>query len=74
METDEKETTPVDAKVEEVGPCKKQMSITIPAEQVSEHIDREYDDIIRTYHFKGFRRGKVPRRLVEKQLGSHILA
>ncbi len=63
-----------DATVEDVGPCKKKMSIKIPGDRVTEEIDKQYADVIESYTFKGFRRGKTPRRLVERQLGDQILS
>jgi len=45
-----------------------------PGERVTEEIDKQYAEVIGSYTFKGFRRGKTPRRLVEKQLGDQILA
>lgn len=67
------ETATLDAAIEDIGPCKKRVSITIPGDRVSEEIEKQYADIIQNYNFKGFRKGKVPRRLVEKQLGDSIL-
>lgn len=67
------ETATLNADIQDIGPCKKRVSITIPGERVTEEIDKQYADIIQNYHFKGFRKGKAPRRLVEKQLGDSIL-
>lgn len=72
MET-EKEAIPLESTLEDVGPCRKKMSITVPGTHVTDEINKQYEDIIQSYQFKGFRKGKVPRRLVEKQLGDHVM-
>jgi len=69
----ENETTTHEARVEEVGPCKKQLRITIPPERIQEEIDKQYTDIIQNTQFPGFRKGRVPRKLVEKRFGEQIL-
>jgi len=75
MAEDDKETTgTLDATIEEIGPCKKRLSIQVSAERVTEEIDKQFEEVIRTYQFKGFRRGKAPRLLVERQLGEPIRA
>ncbi len=56
----------------EVGPCKVEARITIPAETIDEEFDKRYREIIRTVTFPGFRIGHTPRKLVEKKLGDDI--
>jgi trigger factor len=69
----EQEAVKHEAQVEDVGPCKKQVRITIPSERVREEIDKQYTEIIQNTQFPGFRKGRVPRKLVEKRFGDQIL-
>ncbi|WP_020675986.1 trigger factor [Geopsychrobacter electrodiphilus] len=53
--------------VEELGSIKKKLVVEISAEQVSASIEKAYRKIAKTASVKGFRKGKVPRRLLEQQ-------
>ncbi len=53
--------------VEELSPIKKKLIVEIAAEQVSTEIEKAYLKIAKTVTVKGFRKGKVPRRLLEQQ-------
>ena len=58
--------------VEEAGPCRKKVSVTIPSERVSEEFDKSYDNWIKSIPIPGFRPGKAPRKLVEKRFGEQV--
>lgn len=59
-------------RVEDAGPCRKKISVTVPAELVAEHIGSATTTIVSDAALPGFRRGKAPRQLIEKRFGSHI--
>lgn len=58
--------------ISDVGPCLKKISIEIPPESVSEQVDTSLDTVLSETELPGFRRGRAPRRLVEKRFGSTI--
>jgi trigger factor len=58
--------------VQDAGPSRKKISIEIPAETVSEKLQGSMDLLVDQAALPGFRRGKAPRWLVEKQFGSSI--
>ncbi|MCB9877192.1 MAG: trigger factor [Planctomycetes bacterium] len=60
--------------VAETGPCSRSLHITVPPEQVKEHLDQLYRSASQQVQVKGFRRGKVPRQMIEKLHGKEILA
>lgn len=62
----------MDIQVEDVGPCTKRVRLSIPADEVSRRLDKSFADIASAVQFKGFRKGKVPRHMIEKRVGSHI--
>ena len=62
-----------ESEVENIGPCKVEVRITVPVETLTEEFDERYAEIISTVAFPGFRIGHAPRRLVEKKLGSDVL-
>lgn len=71
-EEDEDEGLGTQSTVEETGPCRRLIKAEVPSEKVLEILDKNYREIISTFQIPGFRRGKVPRPLVEKRLGKEI--
>ncbi len=55
--------------VEDAGPCKKKVSIEIPEETIKEMADEQYRELRRDAILPGFRKGRAPRRLLEKRFG-----
>ncbi len=55
--------------IEEAGPCKKQVSIEIPQEKIKNATDAQYNDLRKEALVPGFRKGRAPRRLLEKRFG-----
>ncbi len=59
-------------KIEDVGPCRKRISIDIPAETVDGHIESAFASVAHEANIPGFRKGHAPRRLIEKRFGSYV--
>jgi trigger factor len=59
-------------KVQDAGPSRKKLHIEIPAETVSAKLRSSMDTLADTAELPGFRRGRVPRWLVEKRFGSAV--
>ncbi len=59
--------------VKDVGPCKKQLSITVPQAVVQGKIDESYTKLAGSAVIAGFRKGHVPRKLLEKRFGEDVL-
>ncbi len=59
----------VKAEMEEVEKNKVRIKVEVPAEEVSRAIDRAFRDIAREVFVPGFRRGRVPRRVLQARLG-----
>ncbi len=55
--------------VEDVGPCKKKVTVEIPEETIKEVVDEQYRELRRDAVLPGFRKGRAPRRLLEKRFG-----
>lgn len=55
--------------IEEVGPCKKKVMIEVPEEAIKTATDEQYKTLQKDAVLPGFRRGRAPRRLLEKRFG-----
>ncbi len=55
--------------VEDAGPCKKKVTIEVPAETIKDMADEQYRELRREAVLPGFRKGRAPRRLLEKRFG-----
>lgn len=55
--------------IEQTGPCKKKITIEIPEETVKNLTDKEYNELRKAVVLPGFRKGRAPRRLLEKRFG-----
>ncbi|MCP4613116.1 MAG: trigger factor [Planctomycetes bacterium] len=55
--------------IEEAGPCKKKVLIEIPEEAIKMAIDEQYKTLRKEALLPGFRKGRAPRRLLEKRFG-----
>jgi trigger factor len=69
---EETKQRPNTVKIEDVGPSRKKISITIPAETVAEQLGNSLDTLTLEAELPGFRRGRAPRRLIEKKFGTAV--
>lgn len=58
--------------VEELSPIRKKLVIEVAADKVAEKIEASYSKIAQTADLKGFRKGKVPRNLLEKHFAPRM--
>jgi trigger factor len=58
--------------VEEIGPCRKELKIEIPAPAVEAETARVVGEFGRKASLPGFRKGKVPQSLVQRHFGDDI--
>jgi trigger factor len=63
-----------DVKIEDAGPAKKKLTITIPAEEIDEKIDSSFATLTSQAVLPGFRPGRAPRKLIEKRFGGSVKA
>jgi trigger factor len=71
-ETQSQETTPNVVKVEEIGPCRKKVTVEIPEEKIKSLLDEKYKELRRDAVLPGFRKGRAPLRLLEKRYGTDV--
>ncbi len=61
-----------DVKIEDVGPALKRLTITIQPDTIAEKLEESIGALSTEAAMPGFRRGKAPRRLLEKRFGSSV--
>ena len=61
-----------DVQIEDVGPALKRLTITIPGPAVSEKIEESIGTLSQEAALPGFRRGKAPRKLLERRFGHTV--
>ncbi len=60
--------------VNDIDACTKRLEVAIPREKVAIEIDRAYSRLAGRVKLKGFRKGKVPRRVLERYYGEEVQA
>jgi trigger factor len=60
--------------INEVGGLTKKMKIVLPKEEVSKELDAGFQKVKNEAKIKGFRRGKVPRHILETTYGQQVRA
>jgi trigger factor len=73
MSTATDQTLDVQITITESAPCTKQIALTVPAAAVDARLERALSAVIADSAFPGFRKGKAPRALVEKRVGSALV-
>ncbi len=63
----------MDVNVEDVGPCKKHLKITVPLTDVQAKLEQSYTRLQSTAMVAGFRKGHVPRKLLERRFGEEVM-
>jgi trigger factor len=63
---------PNKVEISDAGPSRKKLKIEVPAETVEETLGMSLDTLLVEAELPGFRRGRAPKRLIEKRFGSTI--
>lgn len=62
----------IDVKVEELAPLRRKLTISVPRDTLDGQVNEQYDELRREAMVPGFRKGRAPRRLLEKRFGSEV--
>lgn len=54
------------------GPCKKKVTVEVPAEAVKDALNEQYKELRTDAQVPGFRKGRAPLRLLEKRFGKDV--
>jgi trigger factor len=58
--------------IEELSPVEKKVNVEVPWNYVEQKLDKAYRDLSRSVALKGFRKGKVPRPMLERMFGRQV--
>ncbi len=58
--------------LEDIGPARKCLTIEVPEERISQKMESNYSQLQTDAVIPGFRKGRVPRKLIEKRFGSAL--
>ena len=62
----------VKAEPREIGVLRRELTITVPAQVIADHLDHNYGELMHDALVPGFRKGRAPRRLIEKRFGAEV--
>ena len=73
-ETEAQEKAPIqlEVKVESPQACLREVVVTIPEAEVQRYLKDAYDELVPEAQVPGFRSGRAPRKLVEKQFKDRV--
>ncbi len=74
MTEPEKTTEPTAAQIEieELGPCKRRLTVRVPKDTIQAEVARSFDELTDKAVVPGFRRGRAPRRLLEARFAEAV--
>ncbi len=58
--------------VESTGPLEKRLKVEVPEEKIATEVQKRLQSMTKTTRIKGFRQGKVPLKIVQKQYGAKV--
>ncbi|MBI5328688.1 MAG: trigger factor [Deltaproteobacteria bacterium] len=58
--------------VEDISPVKKRLIIEVPSEDIDKELDAAYSELAATVSIDGFRKGRVPKAVLEKRYKDHV--
>lgn len=64
----------MEVKVEEIGSLARKITIILPEKDVQKKLKKAFDKLQKESKMKGFRRGKVPRSIIEKSFKGQVEA
>lgn len=68
----EKLKSAIRVNVSEAGVLRKTMTVTVPRDNLQFELDKEFKELLTEATIPGFRKGRAPRRLIEKRFGRDV--
>src|SRR5207248_5291816 len=61
-----------EVEIKDIGPCKNHIKVSVDRGGIETRLDEQYSKLVTDAHVAGFRPGKAPRKIVEKQFGKEV--
>lgn len=58
--------------ITDIGPCKKHVKVTIDRASIEQRLDAKFRDLLKNASVPGFRKGKAPRKIVERHFHKEV--
>lgn len=58
--------------IEDIGTCKKNLHIELVQDEITAELENTYNELAQSAQIPGFRKGHVPRKLLEKRFGKTV--
>lgn len=58
--------------IQKTGPCKKRVKVGVPRSEIDRNLNTSIRELIATADVPGFRKGRVPRSLIEKRFRQEV--
>jgi len=71
-EEKEPERLNLEVDVQQRGACERHITVTVPREDIERYFGSEFDELMESAEVPGFRKGRVPRRLIEHRFRKEI--
>ncbi len=72
VDTDEEKGFEPTVKIEDIGPATKKISIEVSEEDIADRLQENFQSLQDEATIPGFRRGRAPKRLLEKRFGGDV--
>lgn len=69
---DEKAKLSLEVKIDKPSACERHVTVSIAREDIERYYNEAFDELVPKAELPGFRAGKAPRRLVEKQFRDRV--
>lgn len=63
----------VQTQIKDIGTLRKELQITVPAQVITDRLDKDYNELRGDAVLPGFRKGKAPMTLLRKKFSSEVL-
>lgn len=63
----------VQVQLKDIGVLRKELRVTVPGRVIADHLEHNYAELMHDAFVPGFRRGRAPRRLIEKRFGLSLI-
>ncbi|MGE0529195.1 MAG: trigger factor [Bdellovibrionales bacterium] len=68
----EKKKLQQSVEIKDIGPCKKHIKVSIEASSIQDKLNDKFSELVKDAIVPGFRKGKAPRRVIERQFQKDV--